>query len=268
MSNQAEIARLIDALGAYRTRAAARKQLAAFGTEAAAQLTAILADSQRPENMRWAAISLVAACAHLPACPALVEVARSYGGLRGTAVEALETITGLRIGDDLDEWDKALADPEGYQTTLERAGSENDESTESEVAACEIFRQGLAGIAAEFTWEDEGYLHMRIPLEGGRKQQIIVTFGEVTRTGQPLTTIYTECGEPTPEILADISRRNVTIKYGSFLIEQEEGQPAKVIMRETVPLHRLTPELAREIVQAIAAEADLLEFELTGVDRI
>ena len=44
--------------------------------------------------------------------------------------------------------------------------------------------------------------------------------------------------------------------------------PSIVVMRESVPSQRLTPKLARDIVMSIAADADSLEFEMTGADRI
>jgi hypothetical protein len=109
---------------------------------------------------------------------------------------------------------------------------------------------------------------MRIPLEGGRKQQMAVTFDEEDPSGQPLATVYTECGEASDGMLDSITRRNVTSKYGKFEVEETEDGNAKVIMRQHIPANRLSADLAREVVTAMAAEADSLELEMTGADHI
>lgn len=268
MSKQETISRLIEDLANFRTRAAARRQLAAFGMAAAEPLMAVLADAERPENMRWAAILLLQECACTAACPLLLEVLRSQDGLRGTAIEALEALTGLPIGDDADEWEKALADPEGYRDVFERAQDHAVEEADPNATGCELFRRALADEATELTWEEEGYLYIRIPLEAGRKQQIVATFNEENSSGERLTTLYTECGAPLPEFLESLSERNAALKYGKLSVEEADDGTSKVVMREAIPSRTLTPELVRDVVLTLAADADLLELEMTGADHI
>ena len=95
-----------------------------------------------------------------------------------------------------------------------------------------------------------------------------MTFDETDPGGQPLAMIYTECGEATPAAVDSISRRNVTTKYGKFEIEEDSDGKKKVVMRQRLSFGQLSPELIREAVRAMAAEADSLEFELTGADHI
>ncbi|MBN2448916.1 MAG: hypothetical protein JXR77_00920 [Lentisphaeria bacterium] len=269
MGSSDQVGKLIAALADYRLRAKARRALQQLGADVAgARVAALVTDPSLPENSRWAAIMLVRAWAYASACGDLLQVVRTHPGLRGSAVSALQTITGLDIGEDEEEWERALADVNGYRAAHLQTGADAEEQGDTAAEHVELFRKALADIATEMSWEEEGYLYLRVPLEGGRKQQLVVTFNAVSKGGQPLTTIYTECGQPTASVLDTITRRNVTAKYGKFLVEKSEEGPDKVVMRETVPSHRLNLELAREIVLAIAMEADSLELEMTGADHI
>jgi hypothetical protein len=258
----------VEGLKEFRTRARARGELARYGPAAAEQILPLILDSAQPENTRWAAIMVVKTWRHAPAVPLLMEVLRTHAGLRGAAIQALEAITGLSIGDVPDEWDRALADPEAYRREHQEPEALSTPEAGGEPDGCRLFRHALGSSASETTWEPEGFLYLRIPLAGGRKQQVLVTFSELDASGRPLATIYTECGPLQPEAVESIGRRNVTARYGKFQVEKDEQGVDKVVMRETVPLQRLTPKLARDIVLSMAAEADSLEQEMSGSDHI
>lgn len=277
MNTGEKVEDLVQALARYETRARARRRLLDIGPAAAPALLEVLSRADAPENMRWAAMTLLATWRIREACEPLLALVRENGNLRGEAIRALESISGLEIGDNVEEWETALADPEAY------AAGQADRRAEEEAAvedgqpleenrienAVRLFKSALEGLASEISWEnDGGYLYLRIPLEAGRKQQVVVTFDETDPGGQPLATIYTECGEATPEAVDSIGRRNVTTKYGKFEIEEGEDGKGKVVMRQRLSLGQLSPELIREAVQAMAREADSLEFELTGADHI
>jgi hypothetical protein len=257
-------------LGNFRTRAKARKQLERCGSAVAEQVVPLLSDGSLPENVRWAAIMVVKAWGYAPAAPLLLQVVRTHSGLRGAAIQALEALTGLAIGYAPDEWEHALADLEAYRREHQEpealALALADPNGEPD--GCRLFRQALGNLATEITWEDNAYLYLRMALEGGRKQQIVVTFSELDSSGKPLTTMYTECGALRPEVVDSIARRNLTARYGKFYTQKDEKGNDIVVMRETVPALRLTPKLARDIVLSIAGEADSLELEMTGADRI
>ena len=268
MPGSDEVAVWIRELGSFRTRAKARKQLQCCGPAVAAQVLPLLSDNSLSENVRWAAIMVVKAWGYAPAAPLLLDVVRTHSGLRGTAIEALEALTGLAIGYAPDEWEHALADPEAYRREHQEPQALALADPSGEPDGCRLFRQALGNLATEITWEDDAYLYLRMPLEGGRKQQIVVTFSEVDAGGKPLTTMYTECGALQPGVMDSIARRNVTARYGKFYTQKDEQGNDLVVMRESVPALRLTPKLARDIVLSIAAEADSLEFEMSGADRI
>ena len=268
MPGSDDVALWVRELGSFRTRAKARKHLERCGPAAAEQVLPLLSDSSLPENVRWAAIMIVKAWGYAPAAPLLLAVVRAHSGLRGTAIQALEALTGLAIGYAPDEWEHALANPEAYRREHQEPGSLALADPSGEPDGCRLFRQALGNLATENTWEDDAYLYLRMPLEGSRKQQIVVTFSEVDAGGKPLTTMYTECGALRPDVVESIARRNVTARYGKFYTQKDDQGNDIVVMRETVPALRLTPKLARDIVLSIAAEADSLEFEMSGADHI
>jgi hypothetical protein len=268
MPGKDEVAQWICELGSFRTRAKARKQLVSCGPAAAEQVLPLLGDDSLPENVRWAAIMVVKAWGYAPAAPLLLQVVRTHSGLRGSAIQALEALTGLAIGEAPDEWEHALANPEAYRREHQEPAALALADASGEPDGCRLFRQALGNVATEISWEEDAYLLLRLPIEGGRKQQLVVTFGDLDAGGMPLTTMYTECGRLRPESADSIGRRNVTARYGKFYTQKDEQGNDIVVMRETVPTLRLTPKLARDIVLSMAAEADSLEFEMTGADHI
>jgi hypothetical protein len=268
MPSRDEVAAWVRELGGFRTRAKARKELERYGPAAADLVMPLLADESVPENARWAAIMVVKAWGYAPAAPVLLQVVRTESGLRGAAVQALEALTGLAIGDVPDEWEHALADLDAYRREHQEPQALALADPSGEPDGCRLLRQALGGLATEITWEEDAYLYLRLPLPGGRKQQVVVTFSDLDASGKPLTTMYTECGTLRPEAVDSIARRNLTARYGKFYTQKDEQGNEIVVMRESVPSQRLTPKLARDIVLALAAEADSLEFEMTGADRI
>lgn len=268
MSGIDDVTAWVEGLKDHRTRARARRELTQFGPAAAERVLPLIADETQSENTRWAAIQVVRAWRYQPAAPLLLEVLRKHAGLRGSAARALEELTGFEIGETVEEWERALADPEGYRREHQEPAALAAAEDASEPEGCRVFRQALANAASEIRWDPEGFLYLRIPLPGGRKQQVLVSFSERDAGGRPVATIYTECGALGPAAEDSITRRNVTARYGKFYVQKDEQGAELVLMRETVPVHRLTPKLAHDIVLAMAAEADSLEQEMTGADRI
>ena len=269
MASAQSIESLISQLADYRGRHAARMTIEAMGPSVADRLLLVLGDASLPENMRWSVLALLVAWKHLPAAGAILEVAREDRGLHSEAFRALSAITGLEIGEDADEWEKALADPAAYaaQAAAERRLEEEAEEEDPEKAGYNLLRRAVGSVASEFKWEEEGYLYMRFPLPGGRKQQMIATFQAAAADGNPMTTLYTECGAATPGAAELISRRNVTAKYGQFVLDGEPGEQ-KVVMRHVAPTGELTEQLAHDILLSMAFEADSMENELGQCDRI
>ena len=266
MAQTQDIDQLIAQLGDFRTRAQARRQLQALGSVAAERLMAVLQRPESPENLRWSAVTLLAACKCEEATPLFVDLLRNDLKLRGEAVRALQSITGHDIGEDLAAWEKALNIAAAEEA--EPAEDAATEEHEGEPAGMALFRKALGGVAVQFSWEEPGYLYMRVPLSEGRKQQMIVTFDDKDANDEPLTTFYTECGPASSQAVDIISRRNVTLKHGTFEVETDDDGSKKIVMRCKAPTASVAAVEARDIILNMAREADLLEFELTGTDRI
>ncbi|MDX9978655.1 MAG: hypothetical protein RBU25_01290 [Lentisphaeria bacterium] len=275
MSENQSLENLISQLADYRTRHAARQRLKEMGPAVADSLLPLLEDTARPENLRWSVLALLVAWKRTSAAPAILRVARADRGLQSEAVRALASLTGLEIGEDWDEWEKALADPAAYAAQHAAAADlpaaaehpHHKVGKSPEERGCEIFRRALAKTASQFQWEAEGYLYMRFELAANRKQQIVATFHETDGNRQPLATIYTECGPANPQAVTAVTRRNLTVKHGKFEIEGPGGEQ-KVVMRAQIPFASLDERLVHDLVLGMAVEADSLELELTQADRI
>ena len=266
MATEAEIDRLISRLGTYQTRAQARRRLRQLGEQAGEKLTAVLDEEDAAPNKRWAAISLLADCGYEPAGPALLRTMKADETLIGDTCRALRTITGHDIGDDIAAWEQALSGIGAADETP--AGDAGVPGPNGDSPELDLVREALGDVATVLNWEEPGYAYLRLPVGTDRKQQVIVTFDEADRDGNPLASVYTECGPASPEARQTISHRNVTLPYGKFAVEEDEGVE-KVVMRHYERLDRLTADLLRDMILAMAREADNLEYELTqGGDRI
>lgn len=250
----------------HRTRAAARRGLAAHGNAAAAALTELLGDPEAPENARWAAMTLLAECRHEPAAPLLIEICRHEQHLRGEAVRALRAITGMDVGEDPEAWERALsgAAPEA------RTEPEAPDTARHSEAILNLFRHAVEAHAETFAWMPgtPGYLHLCLPLENGRKHQIVVTFDTVDANDQPLATFYTECGPAVDGDMAFVAGQNATTPFGTFALEADAGGNRKVTMRHAAAIESLTPAVIAETLKVMAAAADEVEHTLTGGDNI
>ena len=269
MEQTQRIEELINDLADFRRRSHARRELMLLGAAAAGQLINVLRDAERPENMRWSAISVLAESKCESAVPTLLEIARAETHLRREAFRALQTITGHDIGDDPDAWAEAL----GAGTTQPEAGAQpaaqEPPTAPSEREMFALFKEALENAAAVLSWEEPGYVYARIPLAEGRKQQVVATFDEADASGCPLAMIYTECGSA-PDGIADVlADRNATLEYGQFIVEaDDEGGGRKVIMRHALPCADLTAPLVRNMVLQMASDADELESQISHSDRI
>lgn len=268
MNQPTRIQELVGQLSGYRTRAAARRELAQIGAAAAPALLQALQDQEAPENARWSALSLLAQWRHEPAVPVLVKLVASDPHLRGDAVRALREITGQDIGEDAAAWAAAVAPGAAAATATDAQPAEGTEADTAAPDMIDLFRNAVGDVATKLSWEEPGYVYLRLPLPEGRKQQLLVTFDETDAEGRGLATLYTECGPASPAAQATIQRRNDTARHGRFEIDTDEEGEAKVVMRTRLPVTELKVAELRDIILSMAADADALEFELTDSDHI
>jgi hypothetical protein len=266
VSGNQDLQGLVAALFDFRTRARARRELAGLGAAAVPALLELLADTGAPENVRWSAITLLETLRCTDAVPVLQDLCRQDRGLRGAAARALTAIAGP---ESVPDFAKATDFSSGMSDEMAELVDEVGEMGEdTDAKRLRLFRRAVGDDATELAWEEEGEtLYIRMPLAEGRKQQLLVLFGEEDSDGNRLVTFHTRCGAATPEARSVITRRNVTVRYGVFSVREEEGEE-QVVMEVTVAESSLDEDRVRDIVMSMAQEADGLEFELNHSDHI
>lgn len=250
---------LIEALANHATRHPAREALRDRLEAAAPELLKVLQDQERPTNMRWAAITLLAEAKYEDAGPELVRIMQEEQNLRPDALRALETITGRDdVGPEADDWEKVIAG-ESLDQGVGEALSDDE--------AVAFVRSALQDTEIEVA-NEEAYVRLDVPLAGDRHHQMLLTFDEKDAKGRQLVTFYTECGEATKDAQDIMYHHNVTMPYGAFTVDRNAEDVRSVVMRHRVPTEDLEPDDLRSMVEAMAREADAVEYELTEEDQI
>jgi len=262
-----ELQNLVNQLKDYRSRAAARQQLRRAGNAAVACLLPALSDNDAPTNMRWAVITLLGDCRSSEAIEPLIEIVRTDLGLRGEAVRALQLITGADYGEDIEQW-------QAFRRGEISATDDNDTmlmgpTQNLDFAALQAtIEQALAPLAQQLSWEDPGYAHLVMPISGGRKHQLLISFEQNDASNQAMACFYTECGVAAANTQAMLSQRSGDLDYGQFGIESDDTGCRKIIMRHTLAITDFTADNIREIATAMTRDADSLEAELHQTDQI
>lgn len=258
MTDSASVQRLIAALKNYRTRPAAHRDLLKLGSAAVAPLIQLLADKEAPENARWAAISIMGELKVADASGVLTDIAKADTRLRSAACQALQCITGKELGEDIGAWER-----------LQSASGTDAGGGPLENPDFVMVRDAMGNAARDIAWETPGYVYMRVLLEAGRTQQMVLTFESAARPGSRQISVYTECGvaDSIPSSLID--RRNVTLRYGKFYAEKDDASGKyRITLRHVLSLDKLDPAAFRDIVVSLGYEADSLEYEISGTDHI
>jgi hypothetical protein len=257
----ADISTLIADLKDFHKRREAKDALGKIGNACEAPLIEVLQSPNSTLNQTWAAIRLLADMQSENAIKPLVEIMRDNENLMGETARALRMITGREIGEDLNEWEAALG--------MKISEDEDDFDLGKAKECMQLLRSAVGGLAEDLKWDSEGdYAYLVMPV-GGRRQQILVAFEDPDEIDNAQVMIYTECGPAIEDAESIMSRRNVTLSYGQFQIEDDpDTGESKVVLRHFIPSQEFDESKAREVLPAIATDADVMENELTGTDRI
>ncbi len=266
MAANQEVSGLIEQLGDFRTRAAARRQLLQLEPCPVEALLAVLGDQAAGVNRRWAAITILAAREVREALPPLVRAMREDSNLAGDAGRALRAITGLDLGLVVEDWESelGLAPP----AASEGAPAVEPPSRAGRQPLLSAVRAALDGRLLEtIEWDEDGYVRAELRL-GDRRQQVLVAPGDAAGLATDGVLIYTECGVlPTPAT----SRLHDTLPappLGELEITAGEDGQSTVAIRCTIAGPALATPAFGEALVAVATYADSLEHTLTGGDRV
>ena len=221
-------------------------------------LLAELKNPGNPPNMKWALMTVLETHRCTEAVPLLVDLLRDEPVLMDEASRALKALTGRDAGEDADQWTAALGAP----------GSTNEDTREGENQSMVFVRDALQDEDADITWDEEqACVYTEIHFEE-RRQQVIISFGSEDALGQRCAQLYTECGTIGPEWRDEILARSALLRYGSFALEEGADGAFRVTMQHFLPEADLAPADLRDAIVVIAHDADALEHEITGEDRI
>jgi len=302
MATRSQIESLIEQLADFRTRAEAKRRLTLLGEECVEQLLVVLGNMALPTNMRWAAMGLLTNLGCMDAVQDIFNILQSEVDLQNEAAICLQKLTGMDCGVDAKGWATKLGlehllldvdDDEGdirdmVDDILEgevmmnednnieedavgkaKDGDELKEQEQLPLACYEKFRDALGDRVTNCNWVDDSYVHIRVPLDNGRKQQIVVTFNGEDEGGRLLAQFYSESGVTTVDAQAEIEERNGGLRYGEFrLVPTGDDDGMKVTISYTAVVAELDVEAICEVVLYLAQEADNLEKELTNEDLI
>jgi hypothetical protein len=264
-----DVKQLIQRLANFQTRAAARQELVLMGKEAVPALIAALKHPN--EGVRWSAAKTLGEIGDESAVDALIE-ALGMPSLAPTAAESLQAITGKSFGTSSDAWRRWRQTGEEPESTAGLTPSYAAGDVEENVSAEglsdeEIVRRVLRGLPNARAHPISGGTQVEIPLEGGRRQNLVITFDSRDAEGKPLVCVYTECGPAHPTKYDTVFRYNLSLPYGSVAVRDVDGHPMFVMMHTTAR-QSLDIAVLRRALLAIAKQADALEYELTRKDVI
>lgn len=248
-----DVADLMRQLRDFRTRARAQDRLIDLGASAVEPLIQALTD--RSEAVRWSAVRCLGEIGDLRAAPPLVRLL-SDESIKGAAAEALQSLTGEKLGPDSGAWEAWL-----HGQTTGRAKEETPGSAERDR---QFLAEALKGLDATVSTAKDGYAAV-IGLENGRSQKVRIVLGKTDTDGCPIIICYSECGPARPEVFEWALRKNLTMPYGALGIRDSQSGPVLVMFNTHLKESTSTKEL-RKSVLAIARRADSVEKALTRQD--
>jgi hypothetical protein len=263
-------AKLIDQLGDFRTRAAARRQLLELPECPAEDLLALVEDSEAPVNKRWAGITVLAQHKVEDAVRPLVRVMREEYNLIDEAAVALAAITGKDCGQRVEDWEEALglAPPAGTEVdgAAVAAGGGAGITDLSRDNLMATVRRAVGERVARIDWDEAGYVNCEVSV-GERKQQVLIAPGEVVGIEPDQLLVYTECGSVGGVEREELLRQIPSPQVGELAISEDDGR-VSIALRHAVGAADLDDRRLGFLVMTVAEYSDRVEAQLTGKDRV
>lgn len=247
----ADIQQWVEELQDFRKRRDARRHL----VEANAVEALIDCLDSTNESVVWAAVQSLEQLQAKEAIPKLIDLLES-GRLAWDVSEALEKISGRKLGLSVDKWRLWLK-----TTDIRSSAPLAPEPVESKL----LIQQVAELLGAEPQGNDKVF-QFNLSLPGGRHQKVRVWFGHADAKGDELVMIYSECGPADPRQFEQALRINVKSYHGALGIIDMDGTP-NFVMVDTLLATTLHPAQLAKCIENVAARADLMEKAITGKDE-
>jgi len=245
---------LVVALGDFRRRPQAKRDLVAMGVEAEPALLAAL--DHPNEAIGWCAVKALEDIRSQAAVDPLIGLLTSGRGDATVISHALERITGESLGADIAAWQRYR----GARTAAPEAPEAGKRPSKQRLVG-----NAIADTDMEIESARDGLL-VTVPLKDGRRQRVRV-LGANDPEGIPLLIFYTECGDCDPSRFEWALRKNLTIPYGAYGVRDIDGH-AKFVMVQTLVRAYAKPSEIRSCIRAIAERGDSLESRLSSEDNL
>ena len=246
---------LIGQLANFRRRSEATDRLVALGNQAVAPLLVALATEEN-EGARWAILNCLGQIGAPEAVPALAACLEE-DAFQTVAHDALVRIVGRDLGAVAGPWLR----PEVVQDVSAARGVEapaGEDLTDADLVA-----QALQGSGASAIEEAKGRYVVDVPVSGGRRRSVSVTFGQSDHEGSPVVIVFADCGKARPESYEAALRLNLKMPYGAVALRDVGGEP-QFVMFNTILRAALTPEGLHKSIFVIAERSDRVEGHLGG----
>ena len=272
---------LIAQLRSFRSRKAAIDSLLMLGDEAIPDLIDTLAHPL--ENVRWAARSVLTQLGGDTVVQRLIETLDDPAR-KDEAAEALREITGQPLGAVRQAWaewartgvapkpqvgEPGPLPPPTAQPSAEAApqpSAQPQPTPPAEPLSDEAIVQAIVADANIDVRQHSGGYVLTVPLEGGRRQRVTISFNAKDLEEESLVVVYTECAPADPKNFEWALRQNLRMSFGAIAIRDRSGQPT-FVMVNTHPRSTLDPEELRKSVLLLASKGDKLEAALTQTDE-
>lgn len=239
----------------FRTRSRALRVLEQAGGAAESKVLQALRDAGS-DNIRWCLIQLLGTVGGKAALDHLQ--AQQYDvALGGVAVDSAKRIRArLGIAEPLPEGQLGAA--------LAAAAPAATRSVAPQMDPGSLMR----GVCRPDLWameENNGAFHITVPLAGGRKQVVDVSFDRKDDDDQPVVELLTVCGPLESRYVKSLLRFSARINYIAAGLRKFDDADRVILIRH-IPRAAGTEEVLRKAVADLAVHGDSIEKALQEED--
>ncbi|MEA2012652.1 MAG: HEAT repeat domain-containing protein [Verrucomicrobiota bacterium] len=252
---------MIKQLSNYETRSEAISQIIeSANKKLVPELINILKKKESRENLRWAAMQILATWKEEKAINLLLDIMENERNLSSESRRALEQIIGEDYGLEVNSWKEKLG---------KVAPKQKEEKSSQKNKQVDFIKKALGASMNDITTDDGEYFTINILLPNDKHQHLIVDFNRKNERNETAIMLYTECGNKNlSKNPAEIIKRHQENSIYGKPYEKESDNEIILAKKYYVTKKKITEEIFKMACVGIAKEADKLEFDLTGKDEI